>query len=78
MSICVAFLENMNFTEQKSNVYLPFFFHSTFFYSTEIRILKIMMPLKVWYFVFVIGVTLSSEETDKDPKDRHEKSKLHN
>ena len=69
----------MNFTEQKSNVYLPFF-HSAFFfsfYSTEIRILKIMMPLKVWYFVFVIGVTLSSEETDKDPLDRHEKSKLY-
>ena len=32
------------------------------------------MPLKVWYFIFVIGVTLSSEETDKDPPDRQEKS----
>ena len=65
---------------QKSNVYfLHFFSLKTFFsfYSKEIRILKIMMPLKVWYFVFVIGVRLSSGETDKDPPDRQEKSKLY-
>ena len=36
-----------------------------------------MMPLNVWYFVFVIGVTLSSEDTDNDPPDRQAKCKLH-
>ena len=36
-----------------------------------------MMPLKVWYFVFVIGFTLASEDTDNDPPDRQEKSKLY-
>ena len=36
-----------------------------------------MMPLKVWYFVFVIGVTLGSEDTDNDPPDRQEKSKFY-
>ena len=44
------------------------------------------MPLKIWYFVFVIGVTqshkdfgvtLGSEDTDNDPTDRQEKSKLY-
>ena len=34
-----------------------------------------MMPLKVWFFV--IGVTLGSEDTDNDPPDRQEKSKLY-
>ena len=32
-----------------------------------------MILFNIWYFVFVIGVTLSSE--DNDPPDRQEKSK---
>ena len=56
-----------------------FFFFQHLFpcYRTKILSIKIVMPLKVWYLVFVISVTLCSEETDNDPPDRQEKSKLY-